>query len=114
MHGFQLILFLQSIYDKQSCLCPQVHQQRTRMYIREELAAGNLQPAEPWEQVNTSPIGINPKPHQPVKFCLIVNLKATGPTTVLILPYVHQVCGNGYCMWFIVTDGKTGLPSQLP
>ena len=46
--------------------------------IAEEVAAGTLTaaPSPPVQDVHTSPIGIIPKPHQPGKFRLVVDLSA--------------------------------------
>ena len=59
-------------------------------YIAEEVGAGKLQAVtNPAEVAHTycSPLGIIPKPHQPGKFRLIVNLSAPEGTSVMMILY---------------------------
>ena len=53
-----------------------VNRAAANRYISAEVAANKLKPVTLLEHVHTSPLGLIPKPHQPGKFRLIVDLSA--------------------------------------
>ena len=54
-----------------------LNEHQVHKYITEEVASGKLQKCySSSSKIHWSPIGIIPKPHQPGKYCLIINLSA--------------------------------------